>query len=50
MSLCDLSATDRKHLLGLFESGEAAIEACAAVIEDDLNLKADTLPREHDDS
>ena len=25
------------------------IEACAAVIEDDLDLKADTLPQEYDD-
>src|SRR5260370_40355937 len=45
-TICDLSARDRKHLFGLFSSEDAVIQACAAVIEDDLDLKADTLPQE----
>jgi hypothetical protein len=48
-TICDLSAKDRKHLFGLFESEEAVIEACAALIEGDLDLTADTLPREYED-
>src|SRR5207245_1566731 len=34
-ALCDLSEDGRKHLLTLFDSEESALEACAAVIEDD---------------
>jgi hypothetical protein len=48
-ALCDLSAKDRKFLFGLFDSEEAVIEACAAVLEDDLDLKSKTLPREYQD-
>lgn len=49
-TLCDLSSEDRKHLFGLFRSEADVIEACAAVIEDDLDLKSGTLPREDKDS
>jgi hypothetical protein len=48
-TICDLCNNDRKHLFGLFGSGEALIETCAAIIEDDLDLKASTLMREGDD-
>src|SRR5262249_42862194 len=44
-ALCDLSEEGRKHLFSLFRSKKSAVEACAAVIEDDLNLKAGTLAR-----
>ncbi len=47
-ALCDLSEKDRKHLFSLFDSEESAIEACAAVIENDLDLEAMTLPREQE--
>ena len=40
---------DKRHLLSFFESWDAAIEACASVIETDLELLADTLPRSDDD-
>src|SRR5262249_48882469 len=43
---CDLSKTDRKHLFSLFDSAESVIEACATVIESDLDLKEGALPRE----
>jgi hypothetical protein len=49
-SICDLSINDRKHLFGLFKSEDAVIEACAAVIEEDLDLETDTLPRVYEDS
>jgi len=49
-ALCDLSEKDRKHLFSLFDSEESAIEACAAVIEHDLDLKAGTLPRGYEEA
>jgi hypothetical protein len=35
-ALCDQSEEGRKQLFTLFDSEESAVEACAAVIEDDL--------------
>jgi len=46
---CDMSVDDRKQLFGLFHSSEAAIDACAEVIEDDLDLATGSLPRSYDD-
>jgi hypothetical protein len=49
-TICDLSKADRKHIFSLFKSKQAVIEACAAVIEDDLELSTGTLPRDDEDS
>jgi hypothetical protein len=46
-ALCDLSEQGRKHLFSLFDSEDSAVEACAAVIESDLDLKPETLPRSY---
>lgn len=46
---CDRAMEDKRHLLSFFESWDEAIEACASVIETDLQLAADTLLRSDDD-
>jgi hypothetical protein len=48
-ALSDLSEEGRKQLFTLFDSEESAVEACAAAIEDDLDLTAGTLPRGYQD-
>lgn len=44
-TLCDQSKEDRKALFGLFDSEGSAVEAVAAVIEHDLDLKHGALAR-----
>jgi len=48
-TFCDVASEERKQLLSLFVSRDAAIDASASVIEDDLDLKAESLAREDDD-
>jgi hypothetical protein len=49
-ALCDLSEKGRRNLFSLFDSEESAVEACAAVIEEDLDLDAGTLPRGYEEA
>jgi len=46
---CDRALEDKAQLLSFFESWDDAMEGCASVIESDLNLKPDALPRSDDE-
>lgn len=44
-NFCDLNNADRKEMLSLFDARESAIEAMATLIEEDLDIKSNTLSR-----